>query len=81
MLSLGWSKPVLNKPSVREDIRDLHDSYVIVPADKGANNFVMVCNKFYVEVLLRELGIDTVTFTCVGNSTHVPCYVSPRYYL
>ena len=44
--------------------------------DKAANNFVVVCKKFYVEVLLRELGIDTVTFTCIGNSTSVPCHKS-----
>ena len=25
------------------------------------------------EVLLRELGIDVVTFTRIRNSTHVPC--------
>ena len=37
--------------------------------DKAANNFVVVCKKFYVEVLLRELGIDTVTFTGIENST------------
>ena len=36
----------------------------------------MVCKKFYVEVLLRELGIDTVTFTSIGNSTYVPCHKS-----
>ena len=28
------------------------------------------------EVLLRELGIDTVTFTGKGNSTFVPCHKS-----
>ena len=63
MLLLGLSKPVLNKPSVRKVIRDLHDSYVIAPADKADNNFVVVCKKFYVEVSLRELGIDKLTFT------------------
>ena len=53
LLSLGRSKPVLNKLSVRKDIHDLHDSYVIAPADKAAYNFVAVCKKFYVEVLFR----------------------------
>ena len=46
LLSLGWSKPVLNKPSVCKDIRDLHDLYVIAPVDKAVNNFVVVCKKF-----------------------------------
>ena len=45
---------MLNKLSVRKDIHDLHESYVIAPADKAANNFVVVCKKLYVEVLLRE---------------------------
>jgi len=75
LLSLAQSKPVLNKSSVRKDIQDLHDSYIIVPADKAANNFV-VCKMFYVEFLLRELGINTVTFTHRGNSTYVPCHKS-----
>ena len=78
MLSLGRSKQVLNKPSVRKDIRDLHNSYVIVTVDKAANNFIVVCKKFYVEVLFRELGINTVTFTNIGNSTYVPCHKSLR---
>ena len=62
---------MLNKPSVRKDIQALHDSYVIAPADKAANNFVVVCKKFNVEVLVRELGIDMVTYTSMGNSTYV----------
>ena len=70
MLSLGRSKPVLNKPSVRKDIQDLHDRYIIVPADKAANNFDVVCENLYVEVLFRELGIDAVTFMSIGNSTY-----------
>ena len=36
----------------------------------------MVCKKFYVEVLSRELGIDTVSFTSIGNSAYVPCHKS-----
>ena len=41
LLSLGRCKPDLNKPSVRKVIRDLHDSYVIAPADKAAHNNVV----------------------------------------
>ena len=66
-LSLGRSKPLLNKPNVRKDIWDLHDGFVIVPEEQTANNFVVVCKKFYVEVLMREFGIDTVTFISIGN--------------
>ncbi len=43
------------------------DRYIVAPADKAANNFVVVCKTFYVEILLRELGIDMVTFTSIGN--------------
>ena len=52
LLSLGRSKPVLNKQSVRKDIWDLHDSYIIAPADKSVN-FVVVCKKFYAGFIKR----------------------------
>ena len=43
-----------------------------MPADKAANNFVIVCKKYYVTVLMNELGIDFNTYACLGNVTYKP---------
>ena len=43
-----------------------------MPADKAANNFVIVYKKYYVTVLMNELGIDFNTYACLGNVTYKP---------
>ena len=43
---------------VTEHLDDLHNRYVIVPADKASNNVVFVCKTYYFECLQRELGLD-----------------------
>ena len=48
--------PVLDDPSVLEDLASLQDKYVIVPIDKAANNFAFICKKYYITILLKELG-------------------------
>ena len=35
---------IFNDPDVKDTLRRLHDDFVLVPADKAANN-VMVCAK------------------------------------
>ena len=35
--------------------RELQSKYVLVPADKAANNVIVVCKKYYLEVVIREL--------------------------
>ena len=40
-------------------LRELQSKYVLVPADKAANNVVVVCKKYYLQVVLKEL-----TTTC-----------------
>ena len=39
----------------------LHDTYVIVPANKASNNIVFVCKSYYFECLIKELGINSNT--------------------
>lgn len=36
---------------------DFHKKFVITPTDKAGNNFSIVCKKFYVQCLLKELGM------------------------
>ena len=48
---------------------NFHKRFVLVPADKGGNNVLIVCKKYYIEVILKELD------TCNGTSpqTYTPC--------
>ena len=50
-------------------IQYFHDKYVIVPADKASNNIVFVCKSYYFECLIKELGINSNTFS---NTTYKP---------
>ena len=40
-----------------EYLQDLHSRFVLVPIDKAANNVSFVCKRYYVEVILKEIGI------------------------
>ena len=42
--------------SVKECLKELQEKYVFVEADKAADNIV-VCKRYYVEVICRELGL------------------------
>ena len=37
-------------------LNQLHKEYVLVPADKAASNVIVVCRKYYLEVIMRELS-------------------------
>ena len=39
---------------------DVHDKYVVVPADQVFNNVVFVCRKYYIICLIKELGMGSV---------------------
>ena len=50
------TSPVLKQPDVIAYLNDLHSKFVLVPIDKAANNVAIVCKRFYVEIILREIG-------------------------
>ena len=67
------AKPsVLKHLDVKESLIDLQKKYVFCSIDKAANNFVIVCKKFYVLTLMKELGVDGTHFNCLGNQTYSP---------
>ena len=45
----------LNQRSIAV-LKVLHSGYVLVPADKAANNVIVVCKKYYLEVVTRVIG-------------------------
>ena len=61
---------ILNDPDVKDTLRRLHDDFVLVPADKAANNVIIVCKWYYIETLIKELGINTTNIS--PNSTYTP---------
>ena len=49
--------PILERQEVVEYLQDLQSKFVIVPIDKAANNVSFICKRFYVEVILKEIGV------------------------
>ena len=60
---------VLDQPDVKDTLHKLHANYVLVPADKAANNVIIVCKKYYIDTLVIELGINNVN---INNPTYIP---------
>ena len=54
-------KQVLRDPEVVSYLNILQEQYVMCPIDKAANNIAFVCKKYYVQVLLKELGLLSAT--------------------
>ena len=66
---------VLQNADVKGCLSDLHNKYVFVPADKAPNNIIIICKRYYIETLIKELGLDNSS-TTTGNSTYTPCQMS-----
>ena len=66
---------VLQNADVKACLSDLHNKYVFVPADKAPNNIIIICKRYYIETLIKELGLDNSS-TTTGNSTYTPCQMS-----
>ena len=52
-------KSVFDNPVVAAGPADLHDAYVVVPADKASNNIETVCKAHFINCLREELGLKT----------------------
>ena len=59
---------VLAQPGVKDTLHKLHANYILVPADKAANNVIIVCKKYYIDTLVEELGINIVN---INNPTYI----------
>ena len=70
-------KKSLDDEDVKSYLDDFHNKFVITPTDKAGNNFSIVCKKFYIQCLLKELGIlnpiqevnSQATYTHIGDQT------------
>ena len=54
-----------------ESLKLLHDKYVFVPADKAANNVIIVCNKYYLEVVANEIMVTTTYEPVIENKEDI----------
>ena len=52
------TKKCLDDPVVISCLKDLQDRYVMTPVDKADSNVAFICKKYYVDVLLKELGLE-----------------------
>ena len=68
---------VLQNADVKACLSDLHNKYVFVPAGKAANNIIIICKWYYIETLIKELGLDNCS-TRTGNSTCTSCQMSSK---
>jgi len=63
---------IFNDKDVIDNLTDLHNKYVVVPADIASNNIVFVCKTYYIDCLVNNLGINNNT----GNPTYTPTPLS-----
>ena len=54
---------------MKDTLRRLHDDFVLVPADKAANNVIVMCKRYYIKTLIKELDINTTNIS--SNSTYI----------
>ena len=52
-------KPNSSFMHLKQGIQEFHRTYVLVPADKAANNVVVVCRLHYINTLKQELDGTT----------------------
>ena len=56
---------MLKQDAVTEYLNELYKNYVLVSIDKAANNIAIICKKYNVTVILKEIGtLDA------GNETY-----------
>ena len=64
-----YRKQVLKDKSHFKYLQDLHEEFVLVPADKASNNVLVVCKKYYLDVVSKELSSKDTN----GPKTYEEC--------
>ena len=54
---------VFDIPDVSCCLEEIMDNFVLVPVDKAAKNVAVICKRFYMEVLLKEIESNSDTYT------------------
>ena len=75
LMSKHVNKPRKHVLQIKKHINYLHDfqrQFVLVPADNAANNVIVVCKKYYLDVVLNELS---TTDTYVQDDRGSQCVI------
>ena len=64
---------MLDDPDVAAELAEIHEKFVVVPADKASNNIVFVCKTHYINCLMEDLGMSTMIGTL-----HIILLLCPR---
>ena len=51
------AKKTLTCPKIKKFLADLHDNYIIAPADKASNNIIFICKSYYRQIINEELHL------------------------
>ena len=70
------SNDIFGEETVNSYLEKFLHRFVIVPVDKASNNFAVICKKFYIEVLMKELGITSGKIS--GNEVYKHIRVTPN---
>ena len=54
---------IFSDPDVVTELSRLHVNFVIIPADKASNNYTFLCKRYYVDILIEELGLHLLPGT------------------
>jgi hypothetical protein len=60
-------KPILSDPLVIECLKDIHEQFVVVPADKAPNNIIFICKAYHLKCMTDELNLSA---THTSNATY-----------
>ena len=55
--------------------KELQEKYVFVPADEAAYNIIVVCRRYYLEVICKELGLCPGT---TSSETYISETMGPK---
>ena len=62
-------RQILSDRECQQYLADFQTRFVLVPADKASNNVLIVCKKYYLDVVLKELDTSNGT----NPLTYMPC--------
>ena len=66
---------ILECNSVKECFKKLQEKYVFLPADKAAKNIIVVCKRYCLEVICKELGLWP---GATSGDTYIPETMDPK---
>ena len=58
----------LSSPDVKNALDSIDEDFVVVPIDKATGNIVLVCKRFHVSVITRELRLNNNSSTDTCNN-------------